>query len=145
MDSKTQDRILKAASDYADKMDANNDYQNGRKCGCEMGYIAGATAENSRAQVLVDALEEIERRIKVGKAGASYQIEMIRPVVIKALEQWKGKEVEPTPQPTEPQPDLGTCVECKTRPATTDYNGHQHYVCKLCDDSLNREFDEEYR
>lgn len=58
------------------------------------GYIAGATAERERAQVLVDALVEIERRIKLGKAGASYQIEMIRPVVIKALERWKGKEVE---------------------------------------------------
>lgn len=42
------------------------------------GYIAGATAENSRAQELINALEEIERRIKVGKA----------------LQQWKeGKEV----------------------------------------------------
>lgn len=43
-------------------------------------------------------------------------------------------------------PILGICVEkgCE-RPATSDYNGHGHYVCKQCNDSLNRHFDEEYR
>ena len=129
------DRIKQEAEQYAD---AEHEYTAAIQ---KESYIAGATAEHDLAKVLVDALEEIDRRIKIGKAGASYQIEMIRPVVIKALEQWKGKE----PQQPEPQPDLGTCVECKTRPATTDYNGHQHYVCKLCDDSLNRLFDEEYK
>ena len=42
-------------------------------------------------------------------------------------------------------PNYGTCLECKRSRATHDYNGHQHYVCEPCYDSLNREFDEEYR
>jgi hypothetical protein len=41
--------------------------------------------------------------------------------------------------------DLGTCKECGTRKATTDYNGHQYYVCDPCSNRLNREFDNEYK
>lgn len=42
--------------------------------------------------------------------------------------------------------DLGICKEknCK-EPATTDYNGHQHYVCAYHDKKLSDYFDEEYR
>lgn len=42
-------------------------------------------------------------------------------------------------------PDMGICLECSSRIATTDYNGHGHYVCKPCYESLSRHFDEEYR
>ncbi len=62
----------------------------------------------------------------------------------KEILAWKGKEVKPE-KPIEPTLDLGICKECKTRPAVIDYNGHQHFVCKLCDDSLNRAFDNEYQ
>lgn len=83
--TEVQERIVNNALKYA--------ASSGNEMIARLGYIAGATAENSRAQELINALEEIERRIKVGKAGASYQIEMIRPIVNKALQQWKeGKE-----------------------------------------------------
>lgn len=41
---------------------------------------------------------------------------------------------------------LGRCKEryCPNY-ATTDYNGHGHYVCEYHDDKLNREFEEEYK
>jgi DNA repair exonuclease SbcCD ATPase subunit len=38
-----------------------------------------------------------------------------------------------------------TCCECKKRPATYDYNGHFHFVCESCFDSLCREFEDEYK
>lgn len=44
----------------------------------------------------------------------------------------------------EPATDLGICKNCNSSPAVTDYNGHGHYVCQPCDDSLNREFESEY-
>ncbi len=40
---------------------------------------------------------------------------------------------------------LGTCLECKKRPAITDYNEHGHFVCRPCLESLSRHFEEEYR
>lgn len=40
---------------------------------------------------------------------------------------------------------LGLCVECKKRNAVRDYNGHKHYVCEPCYNSLDREFEDEYR
>lgn len=42
--------------------------------------------------------------------------------------------------------DLGLCKEknCNEK-ATTDYNGHGHYVCEYHDRKLNDYFDEEYR
>ena len=55
--------------------------------GYQKVYIAGATAENDRAQVLVDALELIE---------ANSEIPGIKSFATRALEQWKsgeGKEV----------------------------------------------------
>lgn len=40
---------------------------------------------------------------------------------------------------------LGLCMECKKRNATKDYNGHKHYVCDPCYNSLSNYFDEEYK
>lgn len=58
-----------------------------------LGYIAGATAEQQRAQVLVDALESIIKNgeniratYKVGKPA--FYIKVAR----EAIEQWKGTE-----------------------------------------------------
>ena len=40
----------------------------------------------------------------------------------------------------------GTCKEKNcTRPATIDYNEHEHWVCQEHYDSLSRYFDEEYK
>lgn len=38
-------------------------------------------------------------------------------------------------------PNYGTCLECKKKQATHDYNGHGYYVCESCNNCLNREFD----
>lgn len=45
-----------------------------------------------------------------------------------------------------PSPNLGKCMErgCYAS-ATRDYNGHRHFVCEDCFESLNKYFDEEYR
>lgn len=43
------------------------------------------------------------------------------------------------------KPNYGDCKECKREKATKDYNGNKYYVCDPCYESLNREFDEEYR
>lgn len=41
---------------------------------------------------------------------------------------------------------LGKCMEKNcSKFATTDYNGHKHYVCDYHDKKLNDEFDEEYK
>lgn len=77
MDNKTQERM---------KADAKKAHPNSWQYQERIGYIAGATAENDRAKVLVDALEAL-------KEGAeNHTIRFID----KALEQWKsgkGKEV----------------------------------------------------
>lgn len=40
---------------------------------------------------------------------------------------------------------LGKCMEKNcNRFATTDYNGHKHYVCKYHYEKLTREFEEDY-
>lgn len=36
-------------------------------------------------------------------------------------------------------------VECKTQPSVYDYNGCGHWVCKDCGDTLEKEFEDEYR
>lgn len=59
--------------------------------GYEEGYIAGATAVHERAQVLVDALELIERSLSDINDIVTNDIVSI---VKTALQQWKGKEVE---------------------------------------------------
>lgn len=52
-------------------------------------YIAGATAENSKAQVLVDALEWIKTYGPVDELTVKF--------IDNAIEQWKGKEVKKPP------------------------------------------------
>lgn len=113
------------------------------------GYIAGATAVHERAQLLVKTLKQVEYHLLLAKNkpnSTDYKglVEHLSKAVTEAIEQWKGKEVEPTPHQPEPQPDLGTCVECGTRKAVSDYNSHQYYVCDPCNNRLNREFDKEY-
>lgn len=57
-----------------------------------MGYIAGATAENDRAQVLVDALDQFISYHETGLLPARHIYEK----AVAAREQWKsgkGKEV----------------------------------------------------
>lgn len=44
----------------------------------------------------------------------------------------------------EKRPNYGLCLECKKRPATKDYNGHKHYVCEPCYESLEKQFEDEY-
>ncbi|GAL83454.1 hypothetical protein MYP_681 [Sporocytophaga myxococcoides] len=39
----------------------------------------------------------------------------------------------------------GICKKCNATPASIDYNGKGHYVCRSCEDSLDRYFEEEYR
>lgn len=39
----------------------------------------------------------------------------------------------------------GICLECNKRPATIDYNKHNHWVCNLCNESLERQFEEDYK
>lgn len=41
-------------------------------------------------------------------------------------------------------PQNNMCKECNRHQAVKDYNGHQHWVCEKCYDSLSREFDREY-
>jgi hypothetical protein len=59
----------------------------------------------------------------------------------KALNAWNGNGQKKEGEAA----NLGTCKECGTRKATTDYNGHQYYVCDPCSKRLNREFDNEYK
>ena len=44
----------------------------------------------------------------------------------------------------EKRPNYGLCLRCKRVPATVDYNGHKHYVCNSCNESLERHFENEY-
>lgn len=61
MDKTTQERIKADAEAYATGI---GDFY--RKMGALFGYIAGATAENERAQVLVDAMEKAIATLKEG-------------------------------------------------------------------------------
>lgn len=36
------------------------------------------------------------------------------------------------------------CKENCGKEAVVDYNGHGHMVCQLCNDKLEREFEEDY-
>lgn len=82
MDNKTQERIKADAEAYVQRTRG----QQGRV----ETYIAGATAENSRAQVLVDALKAIKRTLNwIENAD---ELDLIR----KAIEQWKGEEEQET-------------------------------------------------
>lgn len=39
----------------------------------------------------------------------------------------------------------GLCRKCEVMPASVDYNGHGHLVCRSCYDSLTAEFEEEFK
>lgn len=82
---KTQERIKADAEAYVQRTRG----QQGRV----ETYIAGATAENSRAKVLVDALEEIIKMSNAGKT-LSHIDSHVAAKARKAIEQWKGKEVK---------------------------------------------------
>lgn len=58
-------------------------------------------------------------------------------IVLKLPENWRISHVVRMWR----LPNYCTCLECKKKRATHDYNGHKHYVCEPCNDSLNREFD----
>jgi len=60
--------------------------------GPRAGYIAGATAENTRAQALVDALELIKRSLSGINDIVTNDVVSIAET---SLQQWKGKDVEP--------------------------------------------------
>ncbi len=94
MDKITQERINSAAGEAMSKQDerlhaGSKDY--GRRIsfldGYEAGYIAGATAENSMAQAMAEALEAL-------KEGAENHTILF---IDKALREWKdgkGKDNE---------------------------------------------------
>lgn len=88
-----------------------------------IGYIAGATAENSRAQVLVDALEWIKTYGPVNNLTVKF--------IDKALEQWKGKEVEP------PKPTISKCGMCG-KEGVNQYLGNQFFLCDECFDGYEK-------
>lgn len=80
-------------------------------------HIAGATAENERAQVLVDALEFVKNN-----GLCSETTEMIN----NALEQWKsGKGKD------EPKPVASNCGMCG-KLGKNQYLGNQLYLCDEC-------------
>lgn len=85
-----EERIKADAEAYAEKENSAyvNDYN---------GYIEGATAENSRAQVLVDALGEVAKLASIWPQhglAPLWVINAIEKKLTSALEQWKGRGVE---------------------------------------------------
>lgn len=81
-----------------------------------------------------------------GNAGMPHLAEpILSDEDVKAWEQSKKEDKDQSTSKAFNPDQTIICVECKTKPATTDYNSNGHYVCKLCDDSLNREFDNEYQ
>jgi hypothetical protein len=88
----TQDRIENESEVFTNK------YMNGKVNTHEFaiiqdGYIAGATAENSRAQPMADALEAF-----ILWQGPTLENWLVMKQACEALQQWKdgkGKEVEP--------------------------------------------------
>lgn len=149
-----QEQICNGSAQYLKKLieDKRNPC-----CYAVTDYIAGATAWaqwkvkhdelQAKAQRMADALGEVVgvSASSPDKSWAEIAREMKR-IANTALQQFKdgrGSKSE-TSEVFNPESTI-ICAECKTRPAVTDYNGHGFYVCKLCDDSLSREFDEEYR
>lgn len=81
-----QERINADAKSLADNLKVNCTGDVIYKVGYEEGYIVGATAENSRAQGLVDALEWIQMHAPIEP--------IVDDVISGAIEKWKsGKEV----------------------------------------------------
>lgn len=115
MDNKTQERIkADALTRYPPRISSPRfmvevDMNEGRR----LSYIAGATTENDRAQVLVDALEWIKTFGPVDELTVKF--------IDKQIAQWKtGKEVEPVKEDN-------ICGMCKERP-----KGDGISVCNEC-------------
>lgn len=71
-------------------LNLSHPHSDGPRTGC----IAGATAENTRAQVLVDAMEALLNQLPTGdKLNYYFAVNEIIEAR-KALNQWRGKEVE---------------------------------------------------
>lgn len=82
-----EERIKADAEAYARQFKYGFDYR-------KPAYIDGATAENSRTQVLVDFIQEIiDFPPAQSKAAMSEWIDKYRDEARVLLEQWKGKEV----------------------------------------------------
>lgn len=79
-----------------------------------LNYIAGATAENDRAQVLVDALEGLlqwhAQPNNLPAEGLDRRLEAAR----NALAKWDGKEVE-CPKCKRAVKEGWACNECSTQ------------------------------
>jgi hypothetical protein len=108
--------------------------------------LIGTLHERHELQAKCDRYEAALKKI-IAMDGHMHGKYDFNKVAIEALSAGEGKEVENGQGASDAfNPDQTIiCVECKTKPATTDYNGNGHYVCKLCDDSLNREFENEYQ
>ncbi len=97
-----QERIKADAEDYALPMVWANQNPKGEEqlfyeYISSTSYIAGATAEHDRAQVLVDALEEVAKLASIWPQHGldpRWVINAIEKKLTSAIEQWKGKEVE---------------------------------------------------
>lgn len=93
MDKTTEDRIIKDAVEWSTKNEAEFSQRSAS------AYIAGATAENSRAQGLADFLNEIAEEScdyeSTNFAKALHSPECRACKAKEVLQQWKGeKEVE---------------------------------------------------
>lgn len=94
MTQQQQDRIKADAEAYAGQFKHGFDYR-------KPAYIDGATAEAERAQVLVDALEEITTWKQENRSAACI-LTHIKNFAYEKLKQWnEGKEV------TDPCPHCG--------------------------------------
>lgn len=88
MENKDQERI-KAEAAATKQQKAKFSHEEYELEGHEEGYIAGATAENAKAQVLVDAIEAF-----ILWQGSTLENWPVMKQAHEALQQWKGKEVE---------------------------------------------------
>jgi hypothetical protein len=87
MSNLSKETIARIASDAVKSypLTASHTHTDGPRA----GYTKGALHEAERAQDLVDALEQIDKRIDGFKSGATYKIEMIKPLVKAALAKYK--------------------------------------------------------
>lgn len=107
---KTTERIKADAEAYAEKENSAyvNDYN---------GYIAGATAENKRAQPAIDTLEQIANSpVPANVREMAEWIATARMLAISALEQWKGTEQFTGSTFTSPAPGITLgCISPEAR------------------------------
>lgn len=97
---KTTERIKADAEAYANDRFGEyagniNDFEYPAWKDCADIYIAGATAENNRAQPTIDTLEQIANSpMPANEREMASWIETARTLAVSALEQWKGTEKE---------------------------------------------------